>query len=100
MEKQNILNKIKNKFIELLMKPQQVSFFKFFFNITMYTLIVFNSEFITRFSSIPEVSDNIFITLTIPFVLISVIILFTSIKWTLLLTQRKFKLTRPKLWKL
>ena len=61
MEKQNILNKIKNKFIELLMKPQQVSFLKFFFYITMYTLIVFNSEFITRFWSIPEVSDNIFI---------------------------------------
>ncbi|MFL2660202.1 MAG: phosphoethanolamine transferase [Alphaproteobacteria bacterium] len=76
MEKQNILNKIKNKFIELLMKPQKVSFLKFFFYITMYTLIVFNSEFITRFWSIPEVSDNIFITLTIPFVLISVIILF------------------------
>ena len=31
---------------------------------------------------------------------ISVIILFTCINWTLLLTQRKFKLTRPKLWKL
>ncbi len=31
---------------------------------------------------------------------VSVIILFTCINWTLLLTQRKFKLTRPKLWKL
>ena len=31
---------------------------------------------------------------------ISLIILFTCINWTLLLTQRKFKLTRPKLWKL
>ena len=31
---------------------------------------------------------------------ISVIILFTCINWTLLLSQRKFKLTRPKLWKL
>ena len=31
---------------------------------------------------------------------ITVIILFTCINWTLLLTQRKFKLTRPKLWKL
>ena len=31
---------------------------------------------------------------------ISVIIFFTCINWTLLLTQRKFKLTRPKLWKL
>ena len=31
---------------------------------------------------------------------ISVIILFTCINWTLLLTQRKFKLTRPKIWKL
>ena len=31
---------------------------------------------------------------------ISVIVLFTCINWTLLLTQRKFKLTRPKLWKL
>ena len=31
---------------------------------------------------------------------ISIIILFTCINWTLLLTQRKFKLTRPKLWKL
>jgi len=31
---------------------------------------------------------------------ISVIILFTCINWTLLLSQRKLKLTRPKLWKL
>ncbi|MDA0756873.1 MAG: hypothetical protein O3C04_02560 [Crenarchaeota archaeon] len=31
---------------------------------------------------------------------VSVIILFTCINWTLLLTQRKFKLTKPKLWKL
>jgi len=31
---------------------------------------------------------------------IFVIILFTCINWTILLTQRKFKLTRPKLWKL
>ena len=31
---------------------------------------------------------------------ISVIVLFTCINWTLLLTKRKFKLTRPKLWKL
>ena len=31
---------------------------------------------------------------------VSVIILFTCINWTLLLTKRKFKLTRPKLWKL
>ncbi|MDP6898164.1 MAG: hypothetical protein QGH95_03435, partial [Candidatus Nitrosopelagicus sp.] len=31
---------------------------------------------------------------------ISVIILFTCINWTLLLTKRKFKLTRPKIWKL
>ena len=31
---------------------------------------------------------------------ISVIIFFTCINWTLLLTQRKFKLTKPKIWKL
>ena len=31
---------------------------------------------------------------------ISVIIFFTCINWTLLLTQRKFKLTKPKVWKL
>ena len=31
---------------------------------------------------------------------ISVIIFFTWINWTLLLTQRKFKLTKPKIWRL
>jgi len=31
---------------------------------------------------------------------ISVIIFFTCINWTLLLTQRKFKLTKPKIWRL
>jgi len=76
MKNHNILNKIKHKFIGLLTKPQQVSFLKFFFYITLYTAVVFNSEFITKFWAIPEVSENIFITLTIPFVLISIIILF------------------------
>ena len=31
---------------------------------------------------------------------ISVIIFFTCINWTLLLSQRKFKLTKPKIWRL
>ena len=31
---------------------------------------------------------------------ISVIVFFTCINWTLLLSQRKFKLTRPKIWRL
>jgi len=30
---------------------------------------------------------------------IGVVILFMSINWTLLLTERKFKLTKPKLWR-
>ena len=31
---------------------------------------------------------------------IGVVVLFTSINWTLLLTQRKLKFVRPKLWRL
>jgi len=30
---------------------------------------------------------------------IGVVILFMSINWTLLLTERKFKLVKPKLWR-
>ena len=53
-----------------------MSFLTFFALTTIYTAVVFNYEFMTKFWAIPEVMENSVIYWTIPFVLLAVIIIF------------------------
>ena len=63
-----------------------------------YLMISISSIVLTPFV---ELFEEKYIGILIADILgISVIVFFTCINWTLLLTQRKFKLTKPKIWRL
>jgi len=63
-----------------------------------YLMISISSIVLTPFV---ELFEERYIGILIADILgISVIVFFTCINWTLLLTQRKFKLTKPKIWRL
>ncbi|MGB1361522.1 MAG: phosphoethanolamine transferase, partial [Alphaproteobacteria bacterium] len=59
-----------------IFKKHELSFIKFFLYTSLYSLIFLNFEFFMAFWAIPEVAENLIITLTIPFVVFAVIIIF------------------------
>jgi hypothetical protein len=65
--------------------------------ISYYIMITISEVVLTPFLNLFE--DRIVGILLADVVGIGVIILFMSINWTLLLTERKFKFVKPKLWR-
>jgi len=84
-----------------LMRAKSVSIYIGFWigrTISYILMIYFGNAVLTPFLEIFE--DRLIGILLIDGVGIGLIILFASINWTVLITQRKIKFVKPKIWRL